>query len=59
MVVFDTASSMQRVRFSMVFAAILAVSTSCKGPCRAASGVAGDGKSITCENNDGWRWEPV
>lgn len=30
--------------------------------CRAAdhgvSGVAGDGKSITCENNNGWRWEP-
>lgn len=22
------------------------------------SGVAGDGKSITCEDNDGWRWEP-
>jgi hypothetical protein len=30
--------------------------------CRAAdhgtSGVAGDGEAITCENNDGWRWEP-
>lgn len=29
--------------------------------CRVAdhgtSGVAGDGKAITCENNDGWRWE--
>jgi hypothetical protein len=22
------------------------------------SGVAGDGKSITCEDYDGWRWEP-
>jgi hypothetical protein len=22
------------------------------------TGVAGDGKSITCEDNDGWRWEP-
>ena len=21
-------------------------------------GVAGDGKTITCEDNDGWRWEP-
>jgi hypothetical protein len=31
--------------------------------CRAAdhgtSGVAGDGKAIICEDNDGWRWEPV
>jgi len=30
--------------------------------CRAAdhgvSGVAGDGEAITCEDNDGWRWEP-
>jgi hypothetical protein len=24
-----------------------------------ASGVAGDGENITCENNDGWRWEPA
>jgi hypothetical protein len=23
------------------------------------SGVAGDGKAITCEDNDGWRWEPA
>jgi hypothetical protein len=23
------------------------------------SGVAGDGEAITCENNDGLRWEPV
>jgi hypothetical protein len=22
------------------------------------SGVAGDGEAITCENNNGWRWEP-
>ena len=22
-------------------------------------GVAGDGESIVCENNDGWRWEPT
>jgi hypothetical protein len=22
------------------------------------SGTAGDGKAITCKNNDGWRWEP-
>jgi hypothetical protein len=31
--------------------------------CRTAdhgkSGVAGDGKPITCENNYGWRWEPT
>jgi hypothetical protein len=23
------------------------------------NGVAGDGKAIRCEDNDGWRWEPV
>jgi Bacterial Ig-like domain (group 3) len=23
------------------------------------SGIAGDGEAIICENNDGWRWEPV
>jgi hypothetical protein len=23
------------------------------------SGVAGDGEAITCENNNGWRWEPT
>ena len=23
------------------------------------SGVAGDGKKIACEDNDGWRWEPA
>lgn len=22
------------------------------------SGVAGDGEAITCEDNNGWRWEP-
>jgi len=21
--------------------------------------VAGDGESIVCQNNDGWRWEPA
>jgi hypothetical protein len=24
-----------------------------------ATGVAGDGKAIKCEDNNGWRWEPV
>jgi hypothetical protein len=23
------------------------------------TGVAGDGETITCEDNDGWRWEPT
>jgi hypothetical protein len=23
------------------------------------SGIAGDGEAIVCEDNDGWRWEPV
>jgi hypothetical protein len=31
--------------------------------CRASdhnvSGVAGDGKAISCEDKDGWRWEPA
>lgn len=31
--------------------------------CRASDhgviGVAGDGKTIKCEDNDGWRWEPI
>jgi hypothetical protein len=22
-------------------------------------GVAGDGEKIVCEDNNGWRWEPV
>lgn len=25
---------------------------------RGTSGIAGDGEAITCEDNDGWRWEP-
>jgi cytoskeletal protein RodZ len=31
----------------------------CRKSDHGVSGVAGDGKSITCENNDGWRWEPA
>lgn len=31
----------------------------CRKADHGASGVAGDGKAITCENNDGWRWEPA
>jgi len=31
----------------------------CRSADHGASGVAGDGKAITCENNDGWRWEPA
>jgi len=23
------------------------------------TGRAGDGKTIECEDNDGWRWEPI
>jgi len=30
----------------------------CRDSDHGASGVAGDGESITCEDNDGWRWEP-
>lgn len=30
----------------------------CRNTDHGVSGVAGDGKSITCEDNDGWRWEP-
>ena len=30
----------------------------CRETDHGASGVAGDGKAITCEDNDGWRWEP-
>ncbi len=30
----------------------------CRDDDHGASGVAGDGKAITCEDNDGWRWEP-
>jgi hypothetical protein len=31
----------------------------CRKSDHGASGVAGDGKRITCEDNDGWRWEPA
>lgn len=31
----------------------------CRKADHGASGVAGDGKTITCEYNDGWRWEPA
>lgn len=30
----------------------------CRDSDHGKSGVAGDGKAITCEDNDGWRWEP-
>jgi hypothetical protein len=31
----------------------------CRTADRGDTGVAGDGESIRCEDNDGWRWEPV
>jgi hypothetical protein len=31
----------------------------CRDSDHGASGVAGDGERITCEDNDGWRWEPA
>jgi hypothetical protein len=31
----------------------------CRNSDHGVSGVAGDGKTIKCEDNDGWRWEPV
>lgn len=31
----------------------------CRKSDHGASGVAGDGKRIICEDNDGWRWEPA
>ena len=31
----------------------------CRDSDHGVSGVAGDGEAITCEDNDGWRWEPV
>ena len=31
----------------------------CRNVDHGASGVAGDGEAITCEDNDGWRWEPA
>lgn len=30
----------------------------CRDSDQGTSGLAGDGESITCEDNDGWRWEP-
>jgi hypothetical protein len=31
----------------------------CRNSDHGASGVAGDGRSIICANNNGWRWEPA
>ncbi len=31
----------------------------CRDDDHGASGIAGDGESIVCEDNDGWRWEPA
>lgn len=31
----------------------------CRDDDHGASGVAGDGEPIICEDNDGWRWEPA
>jgi len=31
----------------------------CRDDDHGASGVAGDGEAIICEDNDGWRWEPA
>jgi hypothetical protein len=31
----------------------------CRNSDHGASGVAGDGESIQCADNDGWRWEPA
>lgn len=30
----------------------------CRDDDQGTSGMAGDGEAITCEDNDGWRWEP-
>ena len=30
----------------------------CRNSDHGATGVAGDGETITCEDNNGWRWEP-
>ena len=30
----------------------------CRDSDHGMTGVAGDGETITCEDNDGWRWEP-
>jgi hypothetical protein len=31
----------------------------CRSSDHGAHGIAGDGKPIVCEDNNGWRWEPV
>lgn len=31
----------------------------CRSSDHGVTGIAGDGKTIKCEDNDGWRWEPV
>jgi hypothetical protein len=31
----------------------------CRDSDHGMTGVAGDGKAIECEDNDGWRWEPI
>jgi hypothetical protein len=31
----------------------------CRDDDHGMTGVAGDGEAIECENNDGWRWEPL
>lgn len=31
----------------------------CRDSDHGMTGVAGDGEQITCEDNDGWRWEPT
>ena len=31
----------------------------CRNSDHGVTGVAGDGKTIVCEDNDGWRWEPA
>jgi hypothetical protein len=31
----------------------------CRDDDHGMTGLAGDGETIICEDNDGWRWEPV
>ncbi|HTA03651.1 MAG TPA: hypothetical protein VK802_24945, partial [Streptosporangiaceae bacterium] len=31
----------------------------CRDDDHGVTGLAGDGETITCEDNDGWRWEPT
>jgi hypothetical protein len=31
----------------------------CSDDDHGVTGLAGDGETITCEDNDGWRWEPA